>query len=199
MTSDKIDKVAQQLEAKLEAAADALESGLVRWILNDRIFNGFRNSYARALLMAITIGLQVWGFVCSYFGTGWTAVILWIVGTMIMHASLRISVRDVFVLDAKYLDEFQLARRDRAYVWAFRVTSFSWLVAAAVLAHLGWFGQIWATGGAMWPIPEAAWSLQLTANQVVSLFLACVSVYTFAPHFAYGIKGEPFLTRAEQD
>lgn len=195
-TKGKDDDWEAKLDRKIESLETQAETKIGNWIMNDRIFDGFRNTYARVL-----ITLMSWG---GLIGFGYAAfvnqgLVWWYAGTMMVLILMnQLSVRYVFAEDNTWLiDEYHSARRDKAYHGAYRrVANMVALVGIFVIGN-------WAFdfGGEhfvqfMAPVPfelHISWTLEQLGVVVVAL----ISYFSLVKYLAWGMKGEPFRSKDE--
>jgi hypothetical protein len=184
--------------AEVEDIGTKIESKVKGWIKNDRIFDGFRNTYARVLLYVLGVA-TLFGFGYLAFHdealTGWYGFAL-----VLTVLTQQISVRYVFNSDEDELvDEYQASRRDRAYRIAYKnlqnlVGLAMVLVAAnAILPYR--FGE---DGDWNWVwFENLTFGFDLTLNQASVIFAGVVALMNLQKYWAWGVKGEPFRSKDE--
>lgn len=178
-----------------EQAAERLEKGFVNWIKNDRFFDGFRNSYGRAVLIVLAAVWLVGGlFYCYNTGSGF---FLYAVGVGLSVLAQKISVRFVFTSgELEVADEYQQARRNRAYRRAYQwVTTIVTGLVGIVLFY--GYVNVYFTDGYIPLIPTAFIEWNLGPYQVATVLIFFMGLFSLIPHFAWGIKGEPFRSKDE--
>jgi hypothetical protein len=191
----RIDEGAKKFEESAEQAAERIERGFINWVKNDRFFDGFRNTYGRVLLILLASGWLVGGLVyCYNNGSGFW---VYAIGVGLSVLAQKISVRFVFsTSDLKLADEYQEARRNRAYRRAY-----SWvtgIVTGLVMVVLFYaYVNIYFTDGFIPLIPDAFINWNLGAYQVATILVFFMGLFSLIPHFAWGFKGEPFRSKNE--
>ena len=194
-TRSKVDTFAASIEESAEQAAERLERGFINWVKNDRIFDGFRNTYARVLLVLLASGWLLGGLLLTYNnGSGFW---VYAIGVALSVLAQQVSVRFVFNADAKELvDEYQEARRNRAYRRAYSwVTS---IVTGLVMVILfNSYVNVYFTDGYLPFIPDAFINWHIGAYQVAVILVFLMGLFSLMPYFAWGFKGEPFRSKDE--
>jgi hypothetical protein len=191
----RIDEGAKKLEESAEQAAERFERGFINWVKNDRFFDGFRNTYGRVLLISLAAFWLVGGLMfCYNNGSGFW---VYTIGVGLSVLAQKISVRFVFSKsDLKLADEYQEARRNRAYRRAY-----SWvtgIVTGLVMVVLFYaYVNIYFTDGFIPLIPDAFINWNLGAYQVATILVFFMGLFSLIPHFAWGFKGEPFRSKNE--
>lgn len=205
-TDSKSTKSNSALERELDAAAAnvedlgaKLESGIKAWIKNDRIFDGFRNTYARILLLILGVLTLVWFGVLAYNDpnlTGW-----YVLAMLLTVLAQQISVRYVFSSDEDDLvDEYQAARRDRAYRIAYKNLHSLVAWALFLVAIVAWLPADFFSGNQEidWDFTRALnLSLSISIYQAIVIFAGAVALMNLQKYWAWGIKGEPFRSKDE--
>ena len=191
----RIDDGAKKFEESAEEAAERFERGFINWVKNDRFFDGFRNTYGRVLLILLASGWLVGGLVYCYDnGSGWW---VYTIGVGLSVLAQKISVRFVFTTgDLKLADEYQEARRNRAYRRAY-----SWVtgIVTGLVITVLFFGyvNVYFTDGFIPLIPDAFINWNLGAYHVATILVFFMGLFSLIPHFAWGFKGEPFRSKDE--
>lgn len=191
----RIDDGAKKFEESAEQAAERIERGFINWVKNDRFFDGFRNTYDRVLLISLAAFWLVGGLMfCYNNGSGFW---VYTIGVGLSVLAQKISVRFVFSKsDLKLADEYQEARRNRAYRRAY-----SWvtgIVTGLVMVVLFYaYVNIYFTDGFIPLIPDAFINWNLGAYQVATILVFFMGLFSLIPHFAWGFKGEPFRSKNE--
>lgn len=205
-TDSKSTKSKSALERELDAAAanveelgSKLESGIKGWIKNDRIFDGFRNTYARILLLILGVLTLVWFGVIAYNDpnlTGW-----YVLALLLTVLAQQLSVRYVFTPDQDELvDEYQAARRDRAYRIAYQNLQSLVAWALFIVAVVAWLPAGFFSGNQEidWDFTRALnLSLSISIHQAIVIFAGAVALMNLQKYWAWGIKGEPFRSKDE--
>lgn len=183
----------EKFDSKVERLENRIEKGVLNWVRNDQFFNGFRNTPARIVIAVLTYGV-LFGFgAYALFNQGesiwWYMILLTLVGTM-----QKISVRFAFDDDSD-VDEYQAARRNKAYRHAYKrmglilcVLSFDALAWGIInnlvigldaeITYYRLFENEFDTG------------LSLYSIAVISVFL--VGLFTLQKYLSWGVKGEPW-------
>ena len=191
----KIDAGAAKFEESAEQAAAKFEQRYTNWIKNDRFFDGFRNTYGRIILIALASLWLVGGLLfCYNNGSGFIA---YAVGVAVSVLAQKLSVRFVFKTgNLEILDEYQEARRNRAYRRAYSwVTS---IVTGMVMVILFYaYVNVYFTDGYLPLIPDAFISWHIGAYQVAVVVVFLMGLFSLMPYFAWGFKGEPFRSKDE--
>ena len=206
ITSDKksdepkkaFDRELEALAATVDDFGDQFESKVKRWIANDRFFDGLRNTYARILLYVLgTITVFGVGYLAFQDQnlTGW-----YILALVVTLLAQQISVRYVFNADdADLVDEYQAARRDRAYRVAYKnlqnLVGLAMLLMAADAIWPGHFGEgvdfswVW--------FENLTFGFDLSLNQAIVVFSGVIALMNLQKYWAWGVKGEPFRSKDE--
>ena len=189
----------KSFERKAEKLAEDFEGAVIRWVRFDRFFDGFRNTYGRILITALTwVTLYVYG-AYAFITPG---AVNWYVALLILLTVMnQLSVRFAFnVSNEKSLsDEYQSKRRDSAYKRAYRKVSHQ-LIAGLVLfiaARVFWGDS----AGASAQFPEGGvmnLSLTLNVEQTIVLATFYIALFGLQKYMSWGFKGEPFLSKNEQ-
>lgn len=184
--------------AQIEDVGHKIESRIKSWIKNDRVFDGFRNTYARALLFFLGLGVLLGFGYLAFFDenlTIWYAVALYL--TVLAQ---QISVRYVFSSDEDELvDEYQAARRDKAYRIAYKnlqnLVGLAMVLIAANAILPDRFGE---DGDFTWVwFENLTFGVDLTLNQAIVIFMGVIALMNLQKYWAWGIKGEPFRSKDE--
>jgi len=178
----------EMIEAKAELFGKRVTVGVVRWFRNDTFFDGFRNTPARITISTLS-------FVVLYGGLigGWITqniLLEYIIALLIVLAMQAISVRFVFQIEGReVLDEYQSQRRDRAYRRAYK--NIRSIIFAGVV---GWLAYTYIRENA--DIELGGWEL-LTYQRAATIAVFAIGLISLQKYLAYGIKGEPFMSRDE--
>jgi len=198
-------KQADELIRKFESQ---VESKIKNWVKNDRFFDGLRNTYARVLLILLT-WVTLFGF--GYLAFNSESLTIWYVLSLVLLGAMhQLSVRHVFssssdswfsfrvasVESDDLLDEYQRARRDRAFRGAYRnLGSVVFALFTAYMVYLVWQSSD-AAGSLELPAVLTV-DFQLSLSQVVVITAGVVGFYSLQKYIAWGIKGEPFRSKDE--
>lgn len=177
----------KSFEAKFEAASKKFEAGLVDWVRNDRIFDGFRNTYARMLLAALCwAALYGYGLMAIQVADS-NSLVVYPILILLATGAQKLSLRFVFD-DDDLIDEYQLQRRNRAYRRAYkRVALILALVPLVWLLVLNDFDLQSATLAAP----------QLRFEQVIVFVEFVFGLFILQKYISWGFKGEPFRSKDE--
>lgn len=189
------DEFGAKIEESAEQAAERFERGFINWVKNDRFFDGFRNTYARVLLILLASVWLVGGLLYCYNNE--SGFFIYAIGLGLSVLAQKISVRFVFsTSDLKLADEYQEARRNRAYRRAYTwVTQIVTGLVAVVLFYA--YVNVYFTDGYIPLIPDAFIDWNLGAYQVATILVFFMGLFSLIPHFAWGFKGEPFRSKNE--
>jgi hypothetical protein len=198
-SADSLDREFDALAASVDDIGSKVEERIKSWIKNDRIFDGFRNTYARIFLLILGL-LTVFGFGALAYNdanlTGWYVVLL-----LLTVLAQQISVRYVFNSDGDELvDEYQAARRDRAYRIAYKNLQSLVVWALLIGATVAWPPTEFFSGDQQieWDFTRTLnLSFSVSANQAIVVFAGAVSLMNLQKYWAWGIKGEPFRSKDE--
>lgn len=161
---------------------------VVHWFRNETFFDGFRNTPARILITALSY-ITLYGGLIGCWITQQT-LLYYIIGLVIVLAMQAISVRFVFQIDgSEILDEYHERRRDRAYRRAYK--NIKNLVVSSVVIWL-----VYSYIRTNLDIDLGGWEL-LTYQRAAAIATFGIGLISLQKYIAYGIKGEPFLSREE--
>lgn len=196
---DSLDREIDELAANVDDIGSKVETIIKSWIKNDRIFDGFRNTYARILLLILGLLTVFWFGALAYNDANLTG---WYVGALLLTVlAQQISVRYVFNSDEDELvDEYQAARRDRAYRIAYKNLQTLVVWALLIGATLAWLPAEFFSGEQQidWDFTRTLnLSFSVSANQAIVVFAGAVSLMNLQKYWAWGIKGEPFRSKDE--
>lgn len=191
----RIDEGAKKFEESAEQAAERFERGFINWVKNDRFFDGFRNTYARVLLVLLAAGWLLGGLLVTYNTS--SGFINYTVGVAVSVVAHQISVRFVFNTAGKpIVDEYQEARRNRAYRRAYGwVTGIVTGLVMTVLFYA--YVNAYFTDGYIPLVPPAFINWNIGAYQVAVILVFLMGLFSLMPYFAWGFKGEPFRSKNE--
>jgi hypothetical protein len=191
----RIDDGAKKFEESAEEAAERFERGLINWVKNDRFFDGFRNTYARVLLVLLAAGWLLGGLLFTYNTS--SGFVNYAVGVAVSVVAQQISVRFVFNSAGKpIVDEYQEARRNRAYRRAYGwVTGIVTGLVMTVLFYA--YVNVYFTDGYIPLIPPAFIDWNIGPYQVAVILVFLMGLFSLMPYFAWGFKGEPFRSKNE--
>ena len=182
-----IERGAQRLE-------QVVESKVKNWIKNDRFFDGFRNTYARVILWVMGNVVLFGGLFLTY--TNESGFIPYAISVFVMVMAQKLSVRFVFDSQGDLIDEYQRARRDRAYRRAYRNVTGAFAGFTAVILAYGYY-QFFQENGYLRLLPSAFIELNLDSYRVLVVLVFILGFFSLQPYFAWGFKGEPFRSRHE--
>lgn len=196
---DSLDREIDELAANVDDIGSKVETLIKSWIKNDRIFDGFRNTYARILLLILGLLTVFWFGALAYNDANLTG---WYVGALLLTVlAQQISVRYVFNADEDELvDEYQAARRDRAYRIAYKNLQTLVVWALLIGATLAWLPAEFFSGEQQidWDFTRTLnLSFSVSANQAIVVFAGAVSLMNLQKYWAWGVKGEPFRSKDE--
>ena len=196
---DSLDREIDELAANVDDIGSKVETQIKSWIKNDRVFDGFRNTYARILLLILGLLTVFWFGALAYNDANLTG---WYVGALLLTVlAQQISVRYVFNSDEDELvDEYQAARRDRAYRIAYKNLQTLVVWALLIGATLAWLPAEFFSGEQQidWDFTRTLnLSFSVSANQAIVVFAGAVSLMNLQKYWAWGIKGEPFRSKDE--
>ena len=199
--TNKDKKNIEQIDSAIEVGANNFAAKVSRtvnnWLKNDTFFDGFRNTYARVLITAISyVILYGWGAIAFYKESSIVGYSFALACALLMQA---ISVRFVFNsgLDL-LLDEYQAQRRDVAYRKAYRG-----IRGVITLLLLVWVGATALDSASVSGLVQNLASVQRPASldnyrlAVLGVFL--LGEISLQKYIAYGFKGEPFVSRLEAE
>ena len=192
---EKIEAAAKKIEDSAEQTALRFERNFINWVKNDRFFDGFRNTYARILLIFLA-GVWLLGGLIYCFNNE-TGFVLYTLGVGLSVLAQKISVRFAFSTGGLPLaDEYQEKRRNRsyrrAYSWVTRTLT-GLLAAGLILSYL----SSYIIDGEIPLVPGAIIELNLDGYQVATLLVVLLGYFSLLPYFAWGFKGEPWRSKNE--
>ena len=170
---DKFDAAVKRLEKRLEA-------GVLNWVRNDQFFNGFRNTPARIILGTLST-LVLYGFPVACLFKGDLSLIAYAVALFVCLVAQKVSVRFVFD-DDDVIDEYQHARRNKAYRRAYKRIGFM-LTAAAVLVLAGIYYQEHMMG--------SGWVWEIDTYKAGFGLVFVIGLFTLQKYLSWGMRGEP--------
>jgi len=198
----------KQVDEIIEKYEDEIESRFKNWVKNDRFLDGLRNTYARVVLILLT-WLTLFGF--GYLAFNSESLTLWYVLSLVLLGALhQLSVRFVFnqtddqwfsfrVLSFEsddLVDEYQRARRDRAFHRAYRnLGSFATALFTAYMVFQ--VLQASDTAGSFSFPSVLNFNLQLSLSQTIVIVAGVTGFFTLQKYIAWGFKGEPFRSKNE--
>lgn len=185
-----------EIETSIENAAKRFEQKVIDWVKNDRIFDGFRNTYARVLLSGITWIVLV-GYGWAVYETESNGIIFYTLSVGLCLLAQKISVRFVFDLEGKNLvDEYQRTRRNLAYRRAYRRLGYM-IASVLVVALFYCYAAYYFENGSFSFWPNAAFYVQLDGYRIIVLLIFIAGLFTLQPYLAWGFKGEPWRSKDE--
>lgn len=194
-----VDRELNELALKVDNFGLAIESRITTWIKNDRFFDGFRNTYARILLFILGVLTLIWFGAIAFNNpafTGW-----YVLALLVTVLAQQISVRYVFNDDKnEIVDEYQAARRDKAYRIAYK--NLQSLVGAGLLlvAVFAWLPPGFFANNSEIDLDFSralGFDFQLTLNQAIVVYAGVVATMHLQKYWAWGMKGEPFRSKDE--
>ena len=182
-----------KFEERVEAGAENFQKAVIDWVKNDRFFDGFRNTYARILLVVLAIAGMIGGLVYCY---SQESGVLWYIGFALFSVlAQKLSIR--FALDGDDVaDEYQTQRRNAAYRRAYKVAGalIGWfLFAVLAMIYLAYYAQ----NGRFSLLPNASFSVFIDGYRILVLLVFIVGSFSLLPYFTWGFKGEPFRSKNE--
>ena len=183
-----------ELERGAQRIEQVVESKVKNWIKNDRFFDGFRNTYARVILWILGNLVLFGGLFLTYSNEA--GFIPYAVLVFLMVMSQKLSVRFVFDSQGDLIDEYQRARRDRAYRRAYRNVTGAFTGLIGVVLGFG-YAQFYKENGYLELLPSAFIELYLDGYRVLVLLVFVAGFFSLQPYFAWGFKGEPFRSKNE--
>jgi hypothetical protein len=176
----------EMIEAKAELFGNKVTVGVVRWFRNDTFFDGFRNTPARIIISTLSFIVLYGGLIRCWITQD--TLLEYIIALLVVLAMQAISVRFVFQIEGReILDEYQSKRRDRAYRRAYK--NIRSIIVAGVV---GWLAYWYIRDHA--DIGLGGWEL-LTYQRVATIAVFAIGLISLQKYLAYGIKGEPFMSR----
>lgn len=183
-----------ELERGAQRLEQVVESKVKNWIKNDRFFDGFRNTYARVILWVLGNVVLFGGLFLTY--TNESGFIPYAISVFVMVMAQKLSVRFVFDSQGDLIDEYQRARRDRAYRRAYRNVTGAFAGFIAIVLAYGYY-QFFQENGYLRLLPSAFIELNLDSYRVLVVLVFVLGFFSLQPYFAWGFKGEPFRSRHE--
>ena len=180
----------KSFEERVESLGSKVDAGVRNWVRNDQVFNGFRNTPARILLAAITIGVLYGVPAYQMFFRG---VSIWLyIGLIALCVVMqKLSVRFVFDDDAE-VDEYQDKRRNLAYRRAYKRVATILAIGVAIFAGNGFYLKHTLGSGFAYTFDFATENWNFVGIFIVGLFL-------LQKYLSWGIKGEPWSDTARKN
>lgn len=183
----------EKFDNQVEKLERRIEKGVKNWVQNDHGFDGLRNTPARIVLAVLTYGV-LFGFGAhAFFNQGdaiwWYMILLALVGTM-----QKISVRFAFD-DDELVDEYQAARRNKAYRHAYKRIGLILSVLAfdallwGVLRNLVVYLDAETT---YYHLFEGEFSTGLSLYSIAVFAVFVCGLVTLQKYLSWGVKGEPW-------
>jgi len=182
------DTLEEMIELKAEMFGNRLTASIVRWFRNDTFFDGFRNTPARIIISSLSFIVLYGGLIGCWITQ--SSLLEYIIALLVVLVMQAISVRFVFQIEGReILDEYQSQRRDRAYRRAYK--NIRSIIIAGVV---GWLAYTYIRENA--DIELGGWEL-LTYQRAATVAVFAIGLVSLQKYLAYGIKGEPFMSRDE--
>lgn len=182
------DTLEEMIELKAEMFGNRLTASIVRWFRNDTFFDGFRNTPARIIISSLSFIVLYGGLIRCWITQ--SSLLEYIIALFVVLVMQAISVRFVFQIEGReILDEYQSQRRDRAYRRAYK--NIRSIIIAGVV---GWLAYTYIRENA--DIELGGWEL-LTYQRAATVAVFAIGLVSLQKYLAYGIKGEPFMSRDE--
>jgi hypothetical protein len=189
------------IEKEVDDLNDKLESLISNSVKNDTFFNFLRGTAARVILTIVT-WLTLFGF--GYLAFVNEQLVWWYVPALAILLALHaVSVRYVFssstddwfqfrFLSAEpdsFFDEYQRARRDRAFRVAYRnIANLGFAIPVLYLVYT----VLQLDDASSWQIPSSInLSFELSISQVVVLSAGLIALFSLQKYLGWGFKGEP--------
>jgi hypothetical protein len=179
----------KSFEERVEALGNKVDAGARAWVRNDQFFNGLRNTPARILLAAITIGVLYGMPAYQMFFRG---VSIWLyIGLIVLCVLLqKLSVRFAFDDDSD-VDEYQSSRRNLAYRRAYKRVATILAIGVGIFAGDGFYLKHTLGSGFKYSFDFG------TENWLfVGVFVA--GLFVLQKYLSWGIKGEPWQDTARK-
>jgi hypothetical protein len=179
----------KSFEEKIEALGNRAEAGIRGWVRNDQFFNGFRNTPARILLAAITIGVLYGVPAYQMFFRG---VSLWMYVSLLALCIVmqKLSVRFAFDDDSE-IDEYQDNRRNRAYCRAYKRVATILAIGVGIFAGDGFYLKHTLGSG-------FKYSFDFGTENWLFVGVFVIGLFVLQKYLSWGIKGEPWSDSAPQ-
>jgi hypothetical protein len=178
----------EMIELKAEMFGNRITASMVRWFRNNTFFDGFRNTPARIIICTLSFTVLYGGLI-----VGWSTeniLLEYMIALLVVLVMQAISVRFVFQIEGReILDEYQSQRRDRAYRRAYK--NIRSIVVAGVV---GWLAYHYIRVHA--DIELGGWEI-VTYQRAATVAVFAIGLISLQKYLAYGIKGEPMLSREE--
>ncbi len=186
-----------EIETLIEAAAKRVEQGVKNWVKNDRFFDGFRNTYARVLLWVLGYLTLFGGLAICYQNE---SGIVWYATFVVLTVfAQKLSVRFVFDDKEELVDEYQSARRDRAYKRAYRNVK-NWAMGLATMVLSWQYVRIYLIereDGFVSFWPSVAIDINIDSYRTLVILVFLTGFFALQPYWAWGFKGEPWRSKNE--
>ena len=179
----------KSFEQRIDAFTKKADAGIRNWVQNDQFFNGMRNTPARILLAAITVGV-LYGLPLLQLLVGGVSIWLYAALLAVCVVSQKLSVRFAFDDDAK-VDEYQNQRRNLAYRRAYQRVGLIIGLGVALVAGNG--AYLKATLGTPF-----VYSFDLASLNWSFVFVFLFGLFVLQKYLSWGIKGEPWVESAQK-
>ena len=189
------------IEKEVDDLNDKLESLISNSVKHDTFFNFARGTAARVILTIVT-WLTLFGF--GYLAFVNEQLVWWYVPALAILLALHaVSVRYVFssstddwfqfrflsVEPDTFFDEYQRARRDRAFRVAYRnIANLGFAIPVLYLVYR----VLQSDRAGSWQIPSSIdLSFELSIPQLVVLATGLIAHFSLQKYLGWGFKGEP--------
>ena len=177
----------QAIDDKVARFEKRIEAGVMNWVRNDQIFNGFRNTPARILLWVIAVAV-IYGFPIATLFTDQISIWTYVFAIAACVLAQKLSVRFVFD-DDSVIDEYQLARRNKAYRRAYKRIAADFVL-AAVLCIVGIQYQEHLAG--------SGWVWTIDTYKATFGLVFVIGIFMLQKYLSWGFKGEPWSDTARK-
>ena len=204
----------QTLESEIEKSIgsfeDEIESRLKNWIRNDRIFDFLRGTAARVILILVTWA-TLYGF--GYLAYTNPSLTWWYVGALVLLGLIHaMSVRYVFgsmedrgfqfrVMNVEMdglTDEYQRARRDRAFRIAYQ--NIGGLSSFLIGAYVTYQIYLSSEAAGKFQIPAGfTFDFYVSLEQAIVVLAGMIGFFTLQKYIGWGFRGEPKREKEDLD
>ena len=177
----------QDFDDKVARFEKRIEAGVMNWVRNDRIFDGFRNTPARILLWVIAVGV-IYGFPIAALFTDQVSIWAYVASLIACLVAQKLSVRFVFD-DDEVIDEYQHARRNKAYRRAYKRIAADFVFAAILcIAGIQYQEHLMGSG----------WQWQIDTFKATFGLVFVIGIFALQKYLSWGFKGEPWNDTARK-